>query len=251
MNPELNREYPEPGEARLIEEMVKIAVERMKPQQGRMRRGQHAKATGCVRGVFTIRDDVADDLRYGVFRQPNQSFQAIVRFSNSAETIDPDGTVAARGMAIKLLDVDGAPAIPGTDNRCQDFLTVNLPVFPFATPAEYVKLFDIRATPVVGDLLAAAWFALFHPGHLTSVIEIAGKTVASPLVTYWSGSPYWLGPPGTTGGRAVKYSLVPRFEGTAPPGEPSSRPDDYLSQALKQYLRTQDSSLRIPGSAPD
>jgi hypothetical protein len=30
MNPELNREYPDPGEAKLIEEMVKVAVERMK-----------------------------------------------------------------------------------------------------------------------------------------------------------------------------------------------------------------------------
>jgi hypothetical protein len=34
MNPELNREYPEPGEAKLIEEMIKVAVERMKTQQG-------------------------------------------------------------------------------------------------------------------------------------------------------------------------------------------------------------------------
>jgi hypothetical protein len=50
MNLELNREYPDPDEAKLIEEMVKVAVERMKPQQGRIRRGQHAKATGCVRG---------------------------------------------------------------------------------------------------------------------------------------------------------------------------------------------------------
>ena len=69
MNPELNCEYPEPGEAKLIVEMVRLAVERMEPRQGHMRRGQHAKATGCVRGVFTIRDDVADDLRYGVFQQ--------------------------------------------------------------------------------------------------------------------------------------------------------------------------------------
>ena len=38
MNLELNREYPDPDEAKLIEEMVKIAVERMKPQQGRIRR---------------------------------------------------------------------------------------------------------------------------------------------------------------------------------------------------------------------
>ena len=97
MKPELNREYPEPGEAELIEEMVKVAVERMKPQQGRIRRGQHAKATGCVRGVFTIRDDVPDELRHGVFRQPKRSFQAIVRFSNSSETIDPDGRPPREG----------------------------------------------------------------------------------------------------------------------------------------------------------
>jgi hypothetical protein len=49
MAPQLNCEYPELGEARLIEEMVKVVVERMKLQQGRIRRGQHAKATACVR----------------------------------------------------------------------------------------------------------------------------------------------------------------------------------------------------------
>ncbi len=129
--------------------------------------------------------------------------------------------------------------MPGAEQRCQDFLTVNLPVFPFATPAEYLKFFDLRTTPVVGDLLAGTWFALFHPGHLTSVVELASETVASPLVRYWSGSPYWLGPAGTTGGHAVKYSLVPRFDGAAPPDEPNDRPDDYLSQALAHYLRTQ------------
>lgn len=240
MNLELNCEYAEPGEAALIDEMVRLAVERMKLQQGQVRRGQHAKATGCVRGVFTIRDDVPADLRHGVFRQPNQSFQAVVRFSNSSESIAPDDRIAARGMAVKLLDVDGIPAIPGTDCRCQDFLTVNLPVFPFATPAEYVRFFDIRALPFVGDPMAAAWFALFHPLHVESVIEIAAKRVTSPLLTYWSGSPYWLGPPGITGGRAVKYSLVPRFEGMAPTDEPNNRPDDYLSQALARHLRTQE-----------
>lgn len=241
ITPKLNREYPEPDEAKLIEEMVKVAVERMKPQQGRIRRGQHAKATGCVRGVFTVRDDVADDLRYGIFRQANQSFQATVRFSNSSETIDPDGRPAARGMAIKLLDVDGIPAIPRTHNRCQDFLTVNHPVFPFATPAEYLKLFDIRATPLMGDLLAVAWLTLFHTRHLLIGTEILSEIVSSPLVTYWSGSPYWLGPPARiTGGHAVKYSLVPRVEATAPPGDPNSLPDDYLSQALRQHLSTRE-----------
>src|SRR5512133_2804897 len=143
-NPELNLEYPESDEAKLIEKMVVLAIKRMKPQQGRIRRGQHAKATGCVRGVFTIRDDVPEEVRYGVFQKRNQVFQAIIRFSNSAETIDPDGKGDGRGMAIKLLDVAGTPAIPGTANRCQDYLTVNSPVFPFAIPAEFVKFFELR-----------------------------------------------------------------------------------------------------------
>ena len=241
MNPELNREYPEPGEDKLAEEMVGVIVERMKPQQGRVRRGQHAKPTGCVRGVFTIRDDVADDLRHGVFRQPNQSFQAIVRFSNSSETISPDGKGDARGMAVKLLDVEGTPAVPGTANRWQDFLTVNHPVFPFATPAEYVKLVRIRQAPLVGGLLAVGWLALFHSRHLKIVKTIRGKRVASPLdLRYWSGSPYWLGPPGTTHARAVKYSLVPRYEGTVPPSAPNNPPADYLSRALEGHLKTRE-----------
>ena len=66
-----------------------------------------------------------------------------------------------------------------------------------------------------------------------ALLEPLVRRYASPLLTYWSGSPRWLGPPGTTGGRAVKYSLVPRFEETAPPGDPESTPDDYLSQDLE------------------
>jgi len=237
MKPDLNREYDEPGEARLIEKMVMLAVERMKPQQGRIRRGQHAKTTGCVRGVFTIRDDVPDDLRYGVFRQPNQVFPAIIRFSNAAETINPDGKGDARGMAVKLLDVAGTPAIPGTNNRCQDFLTVNFPVFPFATAAEFVKFFDIRETPLVGDPLAVAWLAFSNYRHLNIARDILGEIATSPLeLTYWSGSPYWLGSADSVSGHAVKYSLVPVFEETGPTRDPNSMPDDYLHQALLRHL---------------
>ena len=241
MKPELNREYDEPGEAQLIEKMVMLAVERMKPQQGRMRRGQHAKATGCVRGVFTIRDDVPADLRYGVFSQRNQVFQAIIRFSNSAETINPDGKGDARGMAVKLLNVAGTPAIPGTDNRCQDFLTVNFPVFPFATAAEFVKFFDIRETPFMGDPLAVAWLAFSNYRHLNIARDILGEIVTSPLeLVYWSGSPYWLGSTDSVNGHAVKYSLMPGFESMGPSEDPDLMADDYLHRALERQLKTRE-----------
>lgn len=241
MNVEPHREYPEPGEDGLIAQMVGLTEKRMKPQGGRILRAQHAKPTGCVRGVFTVRDDIAAELRHGVFRRPNQSFSAIVRFSNSSETVGPDGVGDARGMAVKLLDVEGTPALPGSDNRSQDFLTVNHPVFPFATPAEYVKFFRIRRAPAVGDLLAVGWLALFHPRHLKIIQAIRDKVATSPLdLKYWSGSPYWLGAPGTTDGRAVKYSLEPRHEGTAPPHDLHDAPADYLSRALGRHLIARD-----------
>ena len=128
MKPELNREYPDPSEPELISEMVELVRKRMENRalqtpRKEIPRAQHAKPTGCVRAVFTIRDDVPNDLRHGVFQQAGKTFQAIVRFSNALETIDADGKGTARGMAIKLLDVDGTPAIPGNGERCQDFLT--------------------------------------------------------------------------------------------------------------------------------
>ncbi|HCE44919.1 MAG TPA: hypothetical protein DET40_15370 [Lentisphaeria bacterium] len=49
------------------------------------------------------------------------------------------------------------------NQRNNDF---NHPVFPFATPAEYVRFFEIRETPLLGDPLAVAWLALFHSRHL-------------------------------------------------------------------------------------
>jgi len=234
----LHREYPEPGEAILIEKMVRLTLKRMKPQKAVMRRGQHAKPTGCVRASFTILDDLPDHLRHGVFREEGKTFRAIVRFSNSSETIDPDGKGAARGMAIKLFDVEGTPAIPGTKDYCQDFLLVNHPVFPFPTPAAYVKLFEIRRMPLVGDLLAGAWLKLFHPRRFAIIKAIRDKVVASPLeISYWSGSPYWLGPMGTSGGYAIKYSAVPRLKGKAQlPDNPDQMADDYLSQAITRHL---------------
>jgi hypothetical protein len=249
MEPELNREYPEAGENGLIEEMVRLARNRMQrlakkmpEENGCMHRGQHAKPTGCVRAVFAVRDDLLDYLSHGVFKQPAKTFQAVVRFSNSLGTFDPDGKRAGRGMAIKLFDVDGTPAIPGASHRCQDFLMFSYPVFPFATPAEYVQFFEIREADVAGDrvadLMALVHLAATQPRHALIAKAIVEKKVASPLeLTYWSGSPFWLGPPATTGGRTVKYSVVPTFTGTACPDDPDSMPPDYLSEALERHLK--------------
>lgn len=233
----LNHEYPQPNEEKLFEEMIKITVNRMKPQLGYIRRGQHAKATGCVRGLFTIRNFVDNDLRHGIFRHPNHTYPAIVRFSNASENLASDCKGDARGMAIKLLNLEGPSDTKVIENQFQDFLMINHPVFPFATPVEFIKLFQIRETPLIGDQLAIAWQALFHLHHLQIGTEILGKIVSNPLeMTYWSCTPYWLGPPGNIGGHAVKYSMVPILESMPMPTDLNHMPENYLSQSLARHL---------------
>ena len=90
MNPELNREYPELDDPEVFEKMVELTVGQMEPVHGRLRRAQHAKATGCVTAQFRIADNVPADLRHGVFANPGRVFTAIARFSNSQGTFEKD-----------------------------------------------------------------------------------------------------------------------------------------------------------------
>src|SRR5215471_19101375 len=117
--------------------MIDLTLGQMKPIEGHLRRGQHAKATGCVTAEFRIADDVPPDLRHGVFQQPGRSLSAIVRFSNSPEKYEKDKVHRARGLAIKLLEVGGTRAIPDDGDDSQDFLMINFPVFPFPNPQAY------------------------------------------------------------------------------------------------------------------
>ncbi len=237
---ERNREDQPPGEDQLIAKMVELGTARTVPQAGRVRRGQHAKPLGCVRGTFTVREDLPAELRHGVFQMPGKTYDAIVRFSNSSDNLGPDAKGAARGIAIKLLNVEGERAVAVGTDRSQDFLAVNHPVFPFPGPAEYVGFFSVKAWPVVGEVASLVWLVVGHPHILRIVQAIRSKVIASPLeITYWSGSPYWLGPPngGPATGQAVKYAVVPHASGTPIPSDLKQLPADYLGDALQRHLR--------------
>jgi hypothetical protein len=242
MTPELNREYPELDDPKVFEQMVNLTVGQMKPISGHLRRGQHAKATGCVTAEFRINDDVPSDLRHGIFRQPGRTFSAIVRFSNAKGTFAKDGAGTARGLAIKLLDVVGTRAAADDGDRTQDFLMVNHPVFPFPNPKAYVEAMTLKGIPLIGDAVAAVHMALLEPNEAKIVRDIRAKHVASPLeITYWSGTPFWLGPAAGEGGHAVKYSAVSRqADRTAKPDNPEDLPDDYLTQALARDFQSQE-----------
>jgi hypothetical protein len=238
MRYELSREYPELDDPEVFDQMVKLTVGQMERVDGRLRRAQHAKPTGCVTAQLRVADTVPPDLRHGVFGQPGRVFQAIVRFSNSQSTFEKDSAGTARGLAIKILDVIGARAVPGDGDTTQDFLMIDHPIFPFPDPKAYVETIGRKSVPLIGNLLAAAHLAVLEPEELKVLKEIRNKSVSSPLaITYWSGTPFWLGPASGLGGRAVKYSVVPRGPRDVPPSGDENPPDDSLTRALNVGLQ--------------
>ena len=89
-------------------------------------RDAHAKSHGILRGTLRVHDDLPGELRQGLFAQP-ATLPVIIRFSTAPGDVVPDGIGAARGMAIKVLDVDGEKIPEHTPARTQDFLLVNHP----------------------------------------------------------------------------------------------------------------------------
>jgi len=70
-------------------------------------RDAHAKDNGCVRATFRVDRDLKNELRIGVFKNPGQEYQAWIRFSNGNSEQKNSRFPDARGMAIKLMGVEG------------------------------------------------------------------------------------------------------------------------------------------------
>jgi hypothetical protein len=233
----LGQEYPPENEALLIQQvadMSRAAMER-KPHPP-TRRDQHPKSHGYLEAEFIIGDE------------------SWVRFSNGNSDRGPDGdflpdTVGdARGIAIKLMGVEGTMAIPGSPHDGeQDFVMMNHPVFFVRDVQGYVDFFPVVDAMKAGiitfnpdgtpkdlpeDLKAHFWASAYA---LPFVREITSKVVSSPLeINYWSATPYRLGP------HAIKFSVAPRMTGAPFNPETAADPTNYLREAMTQHLAEQD-----------
>ncbi len=141
----------DPSEIYLVPSIVASArrlVDDVQQQSGPLyRRDAHAKAHGCLTATFTVRDDLPEALRTGVF-VPGRQYQAWIRFSNGNAAPQPDYDKDARGMAIKLMGVAGPKLLDSPADRdagTQDFLMINFPVFFNRDPGEYERFIRYQA----------------------------------------------------------------------------------------------------------
>jgi hypothetical protein len=139
-------------EEQQIANIVELTIKQLEmryPSPNRVLRGVHPKDHGCVRGEFRVLDDLAPELHEGVFASPGRVYATWIRFSNADPLVRRDSEPEAeaipvqhdsRGMAIKLMGVDGEVLRRTDDLPAQDFLLVNQPVFAFANVEDYEVL---------------------------------------------------------------------------------------------------------------
>ena len=258
-DPELEQIPPE--EAAQIENIVRLTVEQMKRRytgDTPVKRGVHPKDHGCVMATFRVLDNLPNELRVGVFANPGREYQAWIRFSNASVLVGQDSSPAghgSRGMAVKLMKVEGTRLVEKDEPLTQDFLMVNHPVFAFANVEDYEVLSEVLKTSDNPQAFFAQRIKLNAAGQPDMTIPMTRRAVktagivkriqslsttanppafqtppASPVDNrYFSGAPYLYG-----SDNVMKYSAKPV---AVPCGAiPDIGNPDYLRAALLKHL---------------
>jgi len=172
----------------------------------RFMRDAHAKSHGCVKGTFEVRSDVPDDLKVGVFARPD-TFKTWVRYSNGNSEVRYDWKRDARGMAIKLIGVDGRKLVSEfPEQGTQDFVMINFPVFFVDNPVHYAETLKVFHSgfgfETLGQVLSVSQMPI---ENAKLALGVNGSHIESPIK-----EPYWSMAPIRNGrGKAVKYAALP------------------------------------------
>ena len=242
----LGQEYIPPEEEQAIAAIAQISERILdKKEKPVVKRGEHSKGHGCVRGILAVAPKLSKQLQVGLFKNPGQTFPVCIRFSNFSVEDDAKGDL--RGMAIKVFNVPGEKLLEDEkQEQTQDILLVDFPVFIVRNAQDYVDLFlEIQRTNSRSPI--PFFIRGFNPlqwrWHELSIgLSYRLKTVPSLFETqYWSMTPYRLG------SAAVKLTAIPstsnqigRFWHRLAP-----RFKDYLSEDLKDYLHERTASFEL------
>ena len=124
-------ETPAPDENDTIDAIIASMTresETTASRYGHAVRASHAKVSGVVIGELQVSDDLPVELKQGLFATGG-TYPVIVRFAQGPGELLKDSVSTHRGMAIKVLGVEGEK-LPGHGATTQDFVFATGPVFP-------------------------------------------------------------------------------------------------------------------------
>ena len=204
-----------PDEAETIHglnETFDTILETTAKDYGHAVRSVHAKAHGILAGRLTVHPDLPPELAQGLFAKPGEH-KVYLRLSTNAGDILPDAVSLPRGLALKVLDVEGE-RLPGAAGATQDFVMVNGPVFQTRTADKFLGNLKLLAKTtdrlegtktVLSSVLQGVNTALGAIGIESSKLQsLGGAPNIDPLgETYYSVTPF------RYGDYIAKFSIAP------------------------------------------
>ena len=233
---ELYKEYPRPEhEAEVAKKIVDLMRDQMMKNysSGKMLRDVHSKGHGCVKAEFIVRRDLPADLRVGIFKEP-RTFPALIRYSNAGALAPIGGTAHdikrdARGMAIKLLGVEGEKLLEDEKlAHTQDFLLFSVNTFFTEGPEGFFDLMQAITTSRFANIR----YLLTHPSVTSALVRSLYKHPSLLELQYFSAVPYRFG------SKACKYSARPSRDRRS--ALPTKITPNYLREKMQERLLKED-----------
>lgn len=237
-NLKLAEERFDPDEEESLNKIVDLMMDQMRGRfkPGGYERGGNTKTHGIVRATVTIRDDLPEHCRKGIFASP-RSYPAYIRYSGPGPNVPADiDDVGFMSMAMKIMGVPGEKLMD-EEKYTQDFIATSGGA-TFVTPntRENAKL-------QYWSLVDMTLYYFLNPkdSHLLDFFmqSLWTATQYNPLrQRYWSCTPYLLGE-----GQAMMYSFVPKTKEVERhiPGLPFGTPPfNYLRENMIKTLNEKD-----------
>lgn len=233
---QLNKEYVSADEAEKHREYARIIrnYQKLRSEKNKgVKRGFHAKQLGCARGFFEIDRNIAADLQKGVFI-PGKRYEILARYSAGLGTVAHDSVPDVKGLAVKLLNVDGPKLIHNLlpeenlpASRSVDFTMTNVPTFGTKDSKDFM---DFAAASFNDE---TKQFIIRHPIAASRLISTVTRKVGDlALEGYSSGGAFRLGEK-TMKYRVASCSSTKQY---APKGPVT---ENYFQESLQKHLSTE------------
>ncbi len=134
-------ETVQPGEAETFNQIAATMLDISRKVGQRQRhtvRSVHAKSHGLLRAEFTILPGLDEQLRQGLFAT-EKSYGAVMRFSTNPGDILSDHISTPRGLAIKIIGVEGDMLPNHAGQVTQDFVFNNASTFHSPNAKDFLK----------------------------------------------------------------------------------------------------------------
>ena len=185
-------EQPAPDEHVVFDELSRTMQHITRTMASRYRhayRPVHAKSHGVIVGTLDVLPDLPEPLAQGLFATPAKR-AVVLRFSTNPGDMLADKVSTPRGLAIKVLNVDGEKVVNHAGHSTQDFVCINANAFSAPGPREFlqqIKLFDKNLETPEGvkhavSVAARATNAVLKAVHLPSAtLEGIGESATHIL----------------------------------------------------------------------